>query len=135
MKDISSLARIIGIPHFLTVESLEEEKEDAATLRRLKKRKALQEDEGDENNLAPPAEVPPAASDVGQQLRVEQVRAVQRMQRQFQGRIIRRTTASKDYLGNSIVNLPPYRIIEGQIKLTDREMAVISELAEKAKDS
>jgi S-adenosylmethionine hydrolase len=101
----------------------------------LKKRKALQDEEGDENNLAPPAEVHPAASDVGQQLRVEQVRSVQRMQRQFQGRIIRRTTASKDHLGNSIVNLPPYRIIEGQIKLTDREMAVISELAEKAKDS
>jgi hypothetical protein len=75
------------------------------------------------------------ANDGTNKIRLAQIRSIQRMQRQFGERIIRRTTASKDYFGKVIVDLPPYRRIPGMLTLTEREMAAIQDIAEKTKDS
>lgn len=68
-------------------------------------------------------------------VRLAQIEAVLRMQGQYKGQIIRRTIDSKDWRGSQLLNLPPYRAVHAILTLTEREMAIILELAERAKES
>lgn len=63
-------------------------------------------------------------------LRLEKVGIVTRMQKQFDGRILRRTAESVDWRGQPLIDLPPYQQIRAYLTLTEQEMAIIIELAE-----
>ena len=131
------MARILGIPHFLTTASAEEEKADTANIRRIKRSMTAEQKEYivAANQAKLTGAMESDSEDPGLFVRIEQIKAVQRMQGQYDGRIIRRTTSSKDYDGHVVIDIPPYRLIPGLLKLTDREMANIQDIAEKAKDS
>jgi hypothetical protein len=110
LQDISSMGRLLGVTHFLTEESIVEDKEYAAIVRRAKK-----------------------LDDDGITLRTAQIEAVRQMQKGFTGSILRRTPSSIDWQGNVLLTLPPHRDIIGIVTLTPREMAIINERAEAAK--
>ncbi|KAJ4463203.1 P-loop containing nucleoside triphosphate hydrolase protein [Lentinula lateritia] len=101
-KDLSSLARLIGIPHFMTKDSAEEAKEDAAAIRKAKK-----------------------ADDDGLTLQQVQIRAVRRIQTQFLGHVLRRTIDSQNWSGERLLALPPFKTIVGVLTLSDREMEIL----------
>ncbi|KAF8871323.1 P-loop containing nucleoside triphosphate hydrolase protein [Infundibulicybe gibba] len=109
-KDISSMARLCGVPYFLSEKSVAEEKEDAIAFRRARKM--------DDDGLA---------------LRKAQIEAVRRMQKHFHGSILRRTADSLDWKGQVLVSLPPYKEITGILRLTEREMSILEKHAEVAK--
>ena len=115
------MGRLVGVPYFFTADAHQEEKNDAASLRRAKKE--LPEDY---NPLDGDGEDDP--------VKACQVLIAQRMQAQFQGRVIRRTIDSKDWEGNLLLNLPPYSAQHAILDLTPREMAIISAKAEAVKD-
>jgi TATA-binding protein-associated factor len=119
-QDISAMGRLTGVPHFFTEDAHQEEKNDAANLRRAKKELSDDYD--------------PINDDDDDPIKLCQVSIAQRMQAQFQGRIIRRTIDSKDWEGRLLLNLPPYKAIHVILNLTEREMAVISAKAEAVKD-
>ena len=104
------MARLVGVPHFLTEASCDEEKDDNSAFRRAKRN-----------------------DDDGQSLRITQVAAVKRMQKQFLGHILRRTVNSKDWKEEPLVKLPPYKEIIGVLTLTERETIIIQERAEAAR--
>jgi hypothetical protein len=104
------MARLLGVPHFLTDTSWSEEKDDVASFRKAKK-----------------------LDDDGQSLRLAQIEAVVRLQRQFAGHILRRTATSVNWKGEPLVKLPPLKHIIGVLKLTDRESKIIQERAEGAR--
>jgi hypothetical protein len=87
-----------------------EEKEDAAALRKAKKR----DDDGISEKIA-------------------KIETVRRMQSQFVGHILRRTPASLDWQGNPLLTLPPHKDVIGILDLTQREIDIINERAEIAK--
>ncbi|KAJ3963543.1 P-loop containing nucleoside triphosphate hydrolase protein, partial [Lentinula raphanica] len=109
-KDLLGLARIIGIPHFLTEASVLESREDAAALRRAKK-----------------------VEDDGNTVQDMQISIVRRIQTQFHGYVLRRTGCSLDNAGKTLLNLPPYKQIVGILSLTDRENEILNQHAEDAK--
>ena len=115
------MGRLVGVPHFFTPDAHQEEKTDAARLRKAKK-----EMPEDYNPLEDDGEDDP--------VKACQVLIAQRMQGQFQGRVIRRTIDSKDWEGRMLLNLPPYRAQHAILDLTPREMAIISAKAEAVKD-
>ncbi len=67
-------------------------------------------------------------------LKMVTIKAVLRIQGQFEGRIIRRTLDSKDCEGKTLLNLPLCKQIHGILTLTDREQQIIEALAQQAKD-
>jgi|SRR5215475_14592483 len=101
----------MGVPHFLTEASVAEEREDAATIRKASK-----------------------LDDDGVAVRVAQIEAVRRMQGQFAGHIIRRTTDSKNWMGKTLLNLPPHEDLLGVLNLTEREKKIIADRAQAAKE-
>uniref|UniRef100_A0A0W0GC69 Uncharacterized protein n=1 Tax=Moniliophthora roreri TaxID=221103 RepID=A0A0W0GC69_MONRR len=109
-KDLAAMARLVAAPHFFMEESFLEAKEDEAELRRAKKL--------DDNGLS---------------VTQFQVTIVRRIQKAMIPHILRRTTDSRDYLGQPLLDLPPYQDIIGVLTLTPREMNIINDLAEKAK--
>lgn len=104
------MARLIGVPYFVSEASLDEEKADNATYRKAKK-----------------------MDDDGQSLRQAEIAAVIRMQRQFVGHILRRTSDSKNWLGKPLIELPPATHIIGILTLTEREEGIMQERAEAAR--
>ena len=104
------MGRLIGIPYFLTEESVDQELEDKATIRRAK-----------------------AMDDDGLSLKIAQVELVRRMQTHFVGSILRRTHESVTWDGKSLLNLPPCLDIIGVLALTPRETNILNERAEAAK--
>ncbi|KAJ3885134.1 P-loop containing nucleoside triphosphate hydrolase protein [Lentinula edodes] len=111
-KDLSSLARLIGIPHFMTKDSAEEAKEDAAAIRKAKK-----------------------VEDDGLTLQQVQIRAVRRIQAQFLGHVLRRTIDSRDWSGKRLLDLPPFKTIVGVLTLSDREMEILVQRQQDAQAS
>jgi TATA-binding protein-associated factor len=71
--------------------------------------------------------------DDGESLQIAEVLAVRRMQAQFSGHILRRTTDSVDWRGGSLLDLPPHKTISGVLELTKREVDVIQQRAEDAR--
>lgn len=104
------MGRLLGVPYFLTQQSIDDEKEDNSTIRRAKK-----------------------WDDDGQGLRKAQLTAVRRMQSQFMGYILRRTTTSVSWEGKPLILLPEPVEIIGVMSLTDREKKIIQERAEEAR--
>ena len=117
-QDISAMGRLTGVPHFFTEEAHQEEKNDVANLRRARREKADDDDEDDEDDP----------------VKLCQYSIAQRMQAQFEGRVIRRTIDSKDWQGRVLLNLPPYKAIHAILDLTERETALIAKKAEEVKD-
>lgn len=104
------MARLLGIPYFQTDASVEETRQDNSDLRKAKKM--------DDNGLS--------AHRV-------QIKAVRRIQQQFQGHVLRRTTNSRNWQGNPLLNIPPHKDIIGILTLTDRETEILAQRAEDAK--
>jgi hypothetical protein len=71
--------------------------------------------------------------DDGQALKKAEITAVRRMQAQFSGRILRRTTDSVNWKGKPLLDLPPHKVIIGILKLTGRELEIIQKRAEDAR--
>jgi hypothetical protein len=105
------MARLVGVPHFFTELAITEEKDDAAAIRRAK-----------------------TMEDDGQSLRVAQIEAVRRMQKQFKRSVLRRTTDSRNWEGQTLLDLHPHQDIIGVLELTKREKDIIAERAEAAKE-
>ncbi|KAK7034787.1 hypothetical protein VNI00_012195 [Paramarasmius palmivorus] len=109
-KDISSMARLIGIAHFFSDASIDEARKDAAEIRRAKKK-----------------------NDGGLSQRTENIQIVRRLQSQVKPHMLRRTTDSKTWEGKTLLDLKPHRDIVGVLKLTERELGIIKKHAENAK--
>lgn len=108
------MGRLAGIPYFLSQDAFDSEKNDLS-LSRAAKRGAVDEDAAE---LA---------------ARACYVDAAQRMQAYFKDRILRRGVSSLDWLGQPLVSLPPCIHIFLVVKPTAREMAIITELADRIK--
>lgn len=108
------MGRLLGIPHFLSMDALLEERADTTTIRKAKS------SEGNED---------------GQASRHVQSEIALRMQRKFEGRIIHRTISSKDWQGEDLIKLPGYDEVLLVVKPTTREMEIISEHADNTKES
>jgi hypothetical protein len=116
------MGRMVGIPHFLTAKAIEEEKMDQAELRKLKAllnedRDPLNFDEIEDNEDDP--------------VRETQVAIAQRMQGQFEQRILRRTINSKNWEGNPLIVLPPCIEHIVVLRLQPFEQKIHEQLAEK----
>ncbi|KIL57929.1 hypothetical protein M378DRAFT_181480 [Amanita muscaria Koide BX008] len=83
-KDISALGRLLGIPHFRSETAVKEEKDDNAAFRHARK-----------------------LDDDGLESRQAQVEAVRRMQAQFSGHILHRTVDSRNWKGQTLLDLLP----------------------------
>jgi len=108
-QDLAAMGRLVGIPYFSSQNAYDDQQLDAADLRRAK-----QERDGDE------------LDDENDPYKLCQVNISLRMQKQFDGRVIRRTVTSRDPAGKCLIDLPPLTIIYGVIDLTEREMAIIN---------
>jgi hypothetical protein len=109
------MGRLVGLPYFLSEEAFVEEKADSSNIRRAKTEAGCDVLEGDPT--------------IGCQMVI-----AQRMQRQFEGRILRRTIDSKNWKGERIIQIPPYEEMMVIVKLTTREMEIITELADSVKE-
>ncbi|RDB15031.1 Protein CHROMATIN REMODELING 5 [Hypsizygus marmoreus] len=112
-KDVAGMGRLLGLPHFHSEDALSEEKADSSSLRRAK-------DGGSEDSA---------------EMRERQVMIAQRMQQQFEGRILRRTVNSLNWKKEPLITLPPYTETMVVVKPTPREMEIITELADRVKES
>jgi len=101
---------MVGIRHFFDELSYKEEREDAKRLYQAKK-----------------------SNSQGHNVLAENIRVIWQHQQHLSGHFLRRTTSSVDYNGIPLLDLPPYQEIVGLLKLTEREMAIITEHAEAAK--
>lgn len=108
------MGRLIGIPYFSSDAAFVEEKSDASTVRRSK-------------GIDPDAPIDQASVNC-------LVLIARRMQRQFEGRVLRRTIDSLDWRGQRVIDIPPFEEITVVLKLTTREMDIISELADSVKE-
>lgn len=123
------MGRLTGVAHFFTEDAHQEEKNDAANLRKARREQA--QDEDDEVNKDHDCD---NYNDNDNPTKLCQNAIAQRMQAQFQGCVIRRTIDSRDWMGRSLLNIPPYKAIHAILDLTEREMAVIAKKAEEVKD-
>jgi hypothetical protein len=118
------MGRLTGIPFFLSSAAYQEEKDDVRTLRRAREGKDLPVDDDDD------------ALEENDQGNVKglQVAIAQRMHRQSEGHILRRTVESLDWKGNTLVPLPPCETIHGYLDLTERELKIITANGQSLKD-
>lgn len=112
------MGRLVGLPFFLSEKAYAEEKADTAEIRREKGGATddifdLEEDE--------------SAMEC-------QIAIAQRMQHQFEGRILRRTTESVNWRGEKLIPLPPFKEIMIVVKPTQRESEIMQELADRVKE-
>ncbi|KAF9472811.1 hypothetical protein BDN70DRAFT_818118 [Pholiota conissans] len=117
-KDLAAMGRLTGISHFFTRTAYEEEKEDIRALRRARKEMQDIADATDAD-----AEGDTEQEDLVKSL---QIKIAQRMQRQSEGHILRRTTASRNDMGTELVPLPPCETHYVYLDLTKRELAIIT---------
>lgn|ERR1700735_4088127 len=108
------MGRLVGLEHFFSEVAFAEERTDASDIRRARGF-ASEEDEDDAVQLC-------------------QKQIAQRMQQRFQGHMLRRTTGSLDWKGQPLITLPPYKELAVIVKPTEREMSIISELADRVKE-
>ena len=127
------MGRLTGVPYFFTENAYQEEKIDATNLRRAKKEQT--EEDENENDEEKNDDDKDKGLDNDNLVKSCQQLIAQRMQAQFEGRVIRRTIDSKDWQGRQLLSLPPYRAIHAILDLTERETAVISAKAEEVKDA
>jgi len=123
-QDIAAMGRLTGVVHFFSEEAHQEEKNDAMNLRRARKEQFQGDYDDNEND-----------DDDDDPIKMCQYLIAQRMQGQFKGRVIRRTIDSKDWQGQLLLKLPPYKSIHAILDLTERETALIEAKAEEVKDA
>ncbi|KAF8054096.1 P-loop containing nucleoside triphosphate hydrolase protein [Lyophyllum atratum] len=116
-KDVAGMGRLIGLPHFHSDTALKEERADVSTLRRVKGNNSEDLDE---------------ANDA---IKACQLEIAQRLQAQFEGRILRRTINSLNWQRNPLISIPPYEEFLVVVQLTDEEIAIITDLADATKES
>jgi hypothetical protein len=117
------MGRLTGVAHFFTEDAHQEEKNDSANLRKARREQVHDEYDGDDED-----------EDDEEPIKLCQYSIAQRMQSNFQGRVIRRTIDSKDWKGRSLLNIPPYQAKHAILNLTEREMTIIAAKAEEIKD-
>ncbi|GLB33117.1 putative helicase [Lyophyllum shimeji] len=115
-KDLAAMGRLLGLPHFLSEKALLEEKADMSSIRKART------DAMD-------------APDEEKAVRECQRLSALRIKLQFEGRILRRTRDSKNWLGKPLIVLPPYEETLVVVKTTARELEIITEHADKTKPS
>ncbi|RXW15947.1 hypothetical protein EST38_g9910 [Candolleomyces aberdarensis] len=112
-KDIASMGRLLGIPYFFSELAREDQAADNAQLRRAKIEKG-----GD----------PDSFTSEDDPVKVSQVEISKRLAAKFQNRVIRRIATSLDVDGNPLISLPPIRVVEGILHLTEREREILEEI-------
>jgi TATA-binding protein-associated factor len=108
------MGRLVGLEYFFSEEAFAQEKTDAKDIRRARSSAS----EGDEDD----------------EVQDCQRLIAQRIQQRFQGHMLRRTTGSLDWKQQPLINLPPYQEQAVVVKPTEREMSIISELADRVKE-
>jgi TATA-binding protein-associated factor len=116
------MARLVGIEYFFTQSAFDEEKADAADIRRAKA--SLGEDYN-------PLDLQQKDEDP---IRQVQAQAAHRIQTQFERRVLRRTTESKSWEGQSLIKLPKLHEHIALLTLQPFEREIHSHLAEKMRD-
>lgn len=111
------MGRLVGLKYFFSEEAFSEEKTDASDIRRARGFAAESSLPGDDEALLN-----------------KQRGIAQRIQQRFEGHILRRATDSLDWEGNRLITLPPYQEIPVIVKPTQREMDIITELADRIKE-
>ncbi|KAJ3566667.1 hypothetical protein NP233_g6859 [Leucocoprinus birnbaumii] len=109
-KDIISMGRLVNLDYFFSELCIAEEKEDNALIRKAKK-----------------------FDDDGESLRAARMQITRRLHDRCRGHFLRRTTNSYDWVGRTLLPLPPYLEIIGLIKLSDREILILQDRQEAAK--
>jgi hypothetical protein len=87
------MGRLIGLPHFQSKQAFAEEKQDIIELRKARGELSQNYD--------------PLNPDEDDPIKERQVKIAERMQQQFEKRIIRRTIDSVDWTGAALNPLPP----------------------------
>ncbi|KAJ3565622.1 hypothetical protein NP233_g7514 [Leucocoprinus birnbaumii] len=108
-RDIASMGHLVGINHFSSSASIEEEKDDKSRLNKLKR---ANDKEG---------------------LTAERLKIVVRHQNHCKGHFLRRTTTSSSFEDKPLIDIPPYREIIVLVRLTERELEIIEVCSEAAK--
>ncbi|PPQ80636.1 hypothetical protein CVT26_007424, partial [Gymnopilus dilepis] len=129
-QDSAAMGRLCGIKYFLSEEAHIQERIDAKNLRRA--RKDLAEMQLDLEGINDVEEIPTQAQD--NPLKLCQIAISRRHQNMFEGRIIRRTIQSRDWRGQTVLNLPECETILGVVELTEREKKIITVLSDNVKD-
>jgi len=119
VQDIAAMGRLIHVPFFLTKCSIDEEKQDMASIRRTR------------GSL--PAGYDPLNDDDDDPIKKCYTTIARRMQDQFEGRILRRTVISADWEGNPLLKLKPYHTIMVKLRLGDCELEILDHLAAKVR--
>lgn len=114
------MGRLVGIPFFFSDTAWEEEKSDAAKIR---KAKVQRKEEGLHGNDDGEIE------DDDDPVQVCSQEAARRIQSQFENRFIRRSGSSLDYDGKPLLQLPNCTSISLDVKLSDREMDIMNTMA------
>jgi hypothetical protein len=110
------MGRLVGLPHFFSQIALDEEKSDTSSIRKARG-----------------SDYEEAALN-GDELVECQMSIAHRMQKQFQGRVLRRTIDSKDWEKKTLIPIPPYEEFRLVVKLTEREMDILTALSDDVKD-
>ncbi|KDR69536.1 hypothetical protein GALMADRAFT_77269, partial [Galerina marginata CBS 339.88] len=118
-KDVAAIARLVGVPYFLTEKALEEERTDMARVRRAR--------------ATLPPDYDPLNDDDDDPIKSIGTTIAQRMQVQFDDRMIRRTRDSLDWEGKNLLKLKPYETIMMKLTLEDRELEILDRLAAKVR--
>jgi len=116
------MGRLVGIDFFFSQKAFDEEKADLKELRRAKA--ALGED-FDPLSVEENADNP---------IRETQAVIALRIQGQFEQRVLRRIIDSKNWLGESLVELPELHEYTVLLKLQPFEQEIHSKLAERLRD-
>lgn len=111
------MGRLVGLPYFFSQEAFGQERTDSSDIRRAR-------------SSASAADV----SSGDEEVQACQRLIAQRIQQQLDGHMLRRTTGSLNWKQEILINLPPYKEIAVVVKPTEREMTIISELADRVKE-
>jgi len=113
------MGRLIGLPHFQSKQAFAEEKQDIIELRKARGELSQNYD--------------PLNPDEDDPIKERQVKIAERMQQQFEKRIIRRTIDSVDWTGAALNPLPPCHSVIVLLDLADWEVEIIDHLAGQVK--
>ena len=119
------MGRLIGIPFFFTEKALEEEKNDAANMRKAKMQRKEEGLHGNEDG---------EIEDEDDPIQICSREAARRIQTQFQNRFIRRSGSSLGPDGKPLLRLPKCKSISLDVKLSDREMVIMDAMAANMRD-
>jgi hypothetical protein len=113
-KDLSAIARLVGIKFFLT-EAAHEQIADANALRRARQERAAMDGEPD---------------GIDDPVIITQESASKRIQSQFEERVIRRTAESLNPDGSPLIYMPALHIQHFYLNLLPRELSILEGITE-----